>query len=229
MKIYYDLHIHSALSPCGGEDMTPNNIVNMALLKGLDLISLTDHNHILNLRPTEALAREKGLFFLPGIEIHTLEDVHVLCYFEELETIEDFFKTLEPLIPQQPHQGGKFGHQRILGRRDDHLGDFPLSLLLPLAIDLKHLGKLVAAHDGLFVPAHIHRQSYGILSQLGFLPEDLTCHALENPAGDTPQGIPILTSSDAHFLGNISERDHFIEVEERSLRGIFKALKEGTS
>jgi len=82
VKISYDLHIHSALSPCGDEDMTPNNIVNMAYLKGLDVISITDHNSVLNIKPIISLANEYDILVIPGIEITTREDIHILGYFK---------------------------------------------------------------------------------------------------------------------------------------------------
>ena len=84
MKFYYDLHIHSSLSPCADDDMTPNNIVNMALIKGLDVISLTDHNSTKNVEAVHELCQHKGIKFIPGIEVQTKEEVHVLCYFFDI-------------------------------------------------------------------------------------------------------------------------------------------------
>ncbi|OPL09633.1 MAG: hypothetical protein AVO33_06375 [delta proteobacterium ML8_F1] len=225
MKLYYDLHIHSALSPCGDESMTPNNIVNMALLKGLDLISVTDHNHIGNSRSTAALARARGLLFLPGIEIHTLEDIHILCYFETLESLEAFFKTLDSSLCTIPHDRERFGTQLLLGEGDEILSEYPYGLLFPVSIKLSTLVQRAAAFGGLSVPAHVHRKSYGIISQLGFLPEGMSFAALENPESDLPTDLTILRNSDAHFLGNISERIHFLQVRERSIPAVFEALK----
>ena len=44
MKLYYDLHLHSCLSPCGSDDMTPADLAAMCALAGLDVVALTDHN-----------------------------------------------------------------------------------------------------------------------------------------------------------------------------------------
>lgn len=85
MKYSYDLHIHSCLSPCGDMDMTPNNIVNMASLLGLDLIAVSDHNTALNLPAVFSVAKQVGLTVIPAIEANTAEEVHVLCLFPELE------------------------------------------------------------------------------------------------------------------------------------------------
>ena len=83
MRLYYDLHIHSALSPCADDDMTPNNIVNMAKLKGLDLITVSDHNCGRNVEAASKVAEQAGILFLPGIEMTTAEEVHVLAFFAE--------------------------------------------------------------------------------------------------------------------------------------------------
>jgi len=90
MKLYYDLHIHSALSPCGSDDMTPNNIVNMCVLKGLDIIAVTDHNSARNVEAIANLGERKGLLVVPGSGGATKEEVHVLCYFHTLDHCYDF-------------------------------------------------------------------------------------------------------------------------------------------
>ena len=85
MKFYYDLHIHSCLSPCADMDMTPNNIVNMAKLLGLDVIALTDHNTSLNCEAITKVAEKKGLCVLPGMELTTSEEIHAVCLFDTLD------------------------------------------------------------------------------------------------------------------------------------------------
>ena len=87
MKLYYDLHIHSALSPCGDMDMTPNNIVNMSIIKGLDMIAVTDHNSCGNVRAVMEVAGDR-LLVIPGMEVETSEEVHVVCYFPDIERCE---------------------------------------------------------------------------------------------------------------------------------------------
>jgi len=92
MKYAIDLHIHSCLSPCGDMDMTPNNIVNMAILKGLDIISVTDHNTTYNLPAINKVALDSGIMLIPGIEVQTKEEVHMLCYFRSIDSALDFDK-----------------------------------------------------------------------------------------------------------------------------------------
>ena len=81
MKLYYDFHIHSGLSPCGDNEMTPNNIVNIAKLYDLDVIALTDHNSTLNCKAVMDLGKEIGLTVIPGMELCTSEEVHLVCLF----------------------------------------------------------------------------------------------------------------------------------------------------
>ena len=85
MRCYYDLHLHSCLSPCGDMDMTPNNLVNMAKLLGLNVIALTDHNSSRNCAAAMAVGREIGLTVIPGMELTTCEDIHAVCLFPDLE------------------------------------------------------------------------------------------------------------------------------------------------
>ena len=88
--LYYDLHIHSCLSPCGSEDMTPYNIAAMAALKGLDVIAVTDHNSCKNCPAVLAAAKEYGVLALPGMELTTSEEVHAVCLFETLDAAMAF-------------------------------------------------------------------------------------------------------------------------------------------
>ena len=95
MKLYYDFHIHSGLSPCSSDDMTPNNIVNMSIIKGLDAIAITDHNGISNVRVACEIGEKNGLIVVPGIEIQTIEDVHIVALFQSIKDIEEFYKQIE--------------------------------------------------------------------------------------------------------------------------------------
>ena len=89
MKVYYDLHIHTALSPCGDNDMTPCNIVGLAALCGLDVIAVTDHNSALNCAAVEKAGREAGIIVLSGMELETAEEVHVVLLFPSAAAAEE--------------------------------------------------------------------------------------------------------------------------------------------
>ena len=85
MKLRYDLHLHSCLSPCGDMDMTPNNLVGMAKLLGYDLIALTDHNSCLNTPAAVKAGQRLGVTVVPGMELCTREEAHVVCLFPTVE------------------------------------------------------------------------------------------------------------------------------------------------
>ena len=131
MKLYYDFHIHSCLSPCGDEDSTPNNIVNMALIKGLNVIALSDHNTGKNCPAAMAEGRKNGLVVLPAMELTTAEDIHILCLFEKyecLEMLETYIQKTRLRVKNKPEI---FGRQRIL----DEKGKIDPAKLRPITFD----------------------------------------------------------------------------------------------
>ncbi len=229
MRLYYDLHIHSALSPCGDEDMTPNNIVNMAQLKGLDVIAVTDHNSAANVRSVVKAAEGK-LIVVPGIEVTTSEEVHVLCYFNSVEVAEDMSGLLKSRMTGIKNRAEIFGRQLVLNENDELVGEEENLLVNAVALSIYDVQKEVSARGGIFVPAHIDRTSYSITSNLGFLPPDLPVDALEITANGLAQyeeqykNYEILTSSDAHYLENISEREHFFDDEGKITKKLFENL-----
>lgn len=228
MDLYYDLHIHSALSPCAENEMTPNNIINMALLKDLDIISITDHNSIKNLEVFDFLTKPLDLLFVPGIEIQTSEDIHILCLFETIQNIKLFYEELSTYQMNFPHNSVRFGEQLILDENDEIKGEENISLLFSLNIKFYELFKLVEKYSGVFIPAHIGRKSYSVISQLGFLPLDLPITNVEingNLDKTAYQAYHVLTNSDAHQLGQISERLHYIDLEEKSVDSLFNYLR----
>ena len=111
MSLYYDFHIHTALSPCGDDDMTPNNIINMAALKGLDAIAITDHNCALNVRACCECGKAAGLIVVPGMEVETSEEVHVVCLFDDVDKAEKFGEYVSGHIPPIKNRIDIFGEQ----------------------------------------------------------------------------------------------------------------------
>ncbi|MCK5762795.1 MAG: PHP domain-containing protein [Clostridiales bacterium] len=124
MNLFYDFHIHSALSPYADDDMTPNNIITMAILKNLDIITITDYNNILNLDTFDYIAKEKNILFVPGIEIQTLDDIHIICLFENLYSIKLFYDDIKQLYAKYPHNEKKFGNQLIINERDEIISSY---------------------------------------------------------------------------------------------------------
>lgn len=228
MKLAADLHIHSCLSPCAEPEMTPNNIVNMALLKGLDVIALTDHNSGKNLPAAYAVAREAGILFLPGVEVESREEVHLLCYFEELLAAMEFCGWLEGHLADIDNVPDLFGDQHILDENDELIGEEKVLLLQSASCSMNEVYEMAKSLGGVMVPAHVNRSSNSLLSVLGFVPQDIPLRTLEIsnrfPMPDL-DGYRKAVSSDAHRLGDMLERESFITVAERSPGAVLDYLR----
>ncbi len=229
MKIACDLHIHSCLSPCGEEDMTPNNIVNMAFIKELDAIAVTDHNRALNLPAVAKLAKEAGLVLLPGMEVTSREEVHALCYFRTVEKALEFGERLYPFLPKIKNRPDFFGEQLIMDDEDEITGHEEYLLLQSVSLSLKEVFDSAAELGGLCAPAHINKRANSLLYVLGFLPPDIPFKTVElSRTAPAPKvnldHYHVLYSSDAHQLDAMLEREFFLDVPERSAEGIFDAL-----
>ncbi|NLO81756.1 MAG: PHP domain-containing protein [Clostridiales bacterium] len=228
MKIAVDLHIHSALSPCADDDMTPNNIVNMAVLKGLDAIAVTDHNSCDNV---EAVIKAAGnrIIIVPGMEVQSREDVHLLCYFNHLEALREFDGHIRKYLDGLDNISEIFGNQYIMDERDQIIGERKEMLLSSVDLSVEQLVQLAVNFGGVAVPAHVDRPSYSIISQLGFIPPDLNIRVLEfsHNSGSIVsqmQEYQRIISSDAHSLGEILEREMFLDVDNVSLTDIIQWL-----
>lgn len=230
MKLYYDFHIHSALSPCGDNDMTPNNLINMSIIKGLDAVALTDHNACENVRAAAAVAGDK-IIFIPGMEVETSEEVHIVTLFPTADSAEEMQRILTDSSPFIPNRPEIFGNQYIMDENDEICGEIDRMLVTASGLDIYTV--VAAAKDlgGIAYPAHIDRESYSVLSNLGFIPPDLDISAVEITeksraalGGEYSNRYNIITSSDAHYLWDISERNHYIEVSDASVRGILNAI-----
>lgn len=229
MMAYYDFHIHSALSPCADEDMTPNNIVNMARLKGLSMIAVTDHNSCGNLRAVMQVAANDPLV-LPGIEIETAEEVHILGYFPSLAQAEAMEKVVKEHLPFIPNRPEIFGRQLYMDADDTVTGEEEGLLVTATTLGVADVFSVVQNLGGVAVPAHIDRGSYSILSNLGFLPPELAIRTVEITAKNRARleerykSLTILTSSDAHYLGDIAEMEQYIYISTKTTQEILDKL-----
>ena len=140
--LFYDLHMHSCLSPCGDDDMTPNNLVNMAALKELDVIALTDHNCSRNLPAAQAVAEQAGLLFVPGIEVNTAEEVHMLAYFEDVEQAVAYGEEIYASLPDIPNCPSLFGNQYVMDSQDEIVGTVDKLLLNACGFSLDRAAEL---------------------------------------------------------------------------------------
>ncbi len=225
---YVDLHIHSCLSPCGDAAMTPGNIAGMARLKGLELIAVTDHNTARQLPAVERACGEMGVALLPGLELTTREEVHLLAYFASVEAALAFSQRIYPLLPAIGNRPEFFGRQTVMDWSDQPLFEEERLLISALDMDLAALTREIRAFGGLPVPAHIHRGSNGLLNALGFLPPDGDFAALEItrelPCPGDFSGFKLLHASDAHRLEDILERVEWLPLSQPSAEGFFAYL-----
>ncbi len=213
MKYRYDFHLHSCLSPCGDNDMTPYNLVNMAKVMGLDAIALTDHNTALNCPAAVKAGEEAGILVLPGMELCVSEEAHIVCLFGETEAALEFSRYVEERIPDIPNRPEIFGEQRIMDGEDRVTGLYDKLLLTAAEISVEEVHGLVAAYGGVCYPAHIDRDSYSVISALGnfsegwgFTAAEMTRDADEQAYLDrypALAGLQIMRSSDAHYLEQI--------------------------
>ena len=235
MKCYYDFHIHTALSPCGDDDMTPNNIVNMAVLKGLDAIAITDHNSAGNVRACVECGAKAGIIVIPGMEVETSEDVHVVCLFPSVQQAEMMDSIVSENLPVIKNRADIFGNQYILNEDDTVVGCVDNLLSTATTLDIYTLVDKVNEIGGVAIPAHIDKSSYSVISNLGFIPEDIDFTAVEIKNPDRVSELKknhaidschIMHNSDAHFLWDIHERDFFLEVNEISPNSLVRYFKQ---
>ncbi len=235
IRLAYDLHLHSCLSPCADDDMTPANIVGMASIIGLDLIALTDHSSCKNCPAFAAAADQFGITVLFGMELTTLEEVHVLCYFSTLEDAMTFDAVIYEHLPDIPNQPEYFGNQLIYDENDQICGTEKKLLISATDIPFDSVYDLVKQYRGVMVPAHINKTSTSLLHNLGFIPPDsrFTCAEVRDPS-DIPalleqypylKGCRILSSSDSHTLNGLNEPIRFLEAEGNAAEEILRSLE----
>lgn len=220
IPLYYDLHLHSCLSPCGDDDMTPANIAGMASIKGLDVIALTDHNSCRNCPAAMAHGRDYGVIVIPGMELCTSEEVHIICLFPALENALAFDEYVyEHMLPIK-NKEDIFGKQQIVDENDEVTGTVENLLINATDIAFDDAFSLAASYGGIAYPAHVDKTSTSVLSNLGFVPPDstFTCaefHDLKNLhriQKEHPYFLQcnIISSSDAHYLEDIREPEYQI-------------------
>ena len=210
--------------------MTPNNIVGMAKLKGLDLIAVADHNTARHLPAIEKVARANGIALLPALELNTREEVHMLAYFKTVDAALAFSDEIYPFLPPVKNRPELFGHQVELDENDEFVREEEKLLISALSLSIDDLVEKITLRGGLSVPAHINRGESGILQALGFLPPGVKFSALEAARGmPLPEkGMPnvkILHSSDAHYLEDILEREEFLSLPVCAPEGFFSIIQ----
>ena len=235
MKYYYDLHIHSCLSPCGDDEMTPYSLVNMAKIFGYDIIALTDHNSCLNCEGAIKAGLKAGITVVPGMELCTSEEIHAMCLFPDLHKAMAFSDYVKTTMPPIKNKEKIFGNQIIMNEADGIKGKEELLLTTASGISIDYLPEIIESYGGVCYPAHIDRASYSIISALGDFSPDLKVSCFElTPEADekyyyenhpATKGKLLLRSSDAHYLENMREPEFTIELYENSAQALINKLK----
>ena len=229
MLVRYDLHIHSALSPCAENDMTPVNIVAYAKLNGLDMVAISDHNAIQNVEVALKAGEAFGVTVVPAIEVQTAEDIHVLCLFETYADLKAFYAGLEfAKIKNKPEI---FGEQLILDEDDNVVGQLEDLLLVSSTVSSRALPDLARKYGGVAVAAHIDRDANGMVQILGDVEEsyyavELSDKATEKEIKKYKEKYNVLIDSDAHTLESIGKTG-VVDLEENSARALIAYLNKG--
>lgn len=216
--------------------MSPANVAAMCALAGLDVVALTDHNSSRNCAPFAQAARRHGLLAIPGMELCTREEVHVVCLFPKLEQAETFSDYVGSKLPDVPNNRDVFGPQILMDSEDAVLGEETLLLAGAADIGLYEVPNLVASYGGLAFPAHIDRPSNSLLSQLGLWTPDL-----EFPLAEVSRycpsdlferrdlrGLRHISACDAHDLAQIPDAHQYMEVPEKTPEAVLNWLATGT-
>lgn len=230
-----DLHIHSVLSPCADLEMSPVNIINKAKERKLDIIGLTDHNSTKQCKITREIGEKNDIFVLCGAEITTKEEVHCLTFFENFEKLFAFQKYIEIHLPKINNDVQRFGYQLIVDEDENIIDEEEFLLHSALDVSIDALAEKVHELNGLFIPAHVNRPKFSLISQLGFIPPDIKADAFEiskhlSKADFYKQyaylkNKTVIQNSDAHFIDAIGETYTEFDLQSVSFSNIAKALQ----
>jgi hypothetical protein len=200
--------------------MSPRRIVESAVAKGIDLIAIADHNSVSMVDTMAEVAFAMGLSFLYGMELQTREDVHLLAYFDDSASCHCLAQAIYPLLPDRPNEPTYFGDQVIVDKDETIVGSEPKLLVNSLDLGFNEAVALVRAHGGLPVPAHVDRDAYGLIAQLGFVPEGVTFDLVETLTGELPDGFGdavSICSSDAHQPDQIGQRTTIFDMNDATI------------
>jgi PHP family Zn ribbon phosphoesterase len=229
-----DLHIHTCLSPCAELEMSPRAIVKTALEKGIDIIAITDHNSAENVIAAKKAARDTGLTVLSGMEITTSEEAHILALFDDIESIIKLQDIIYKNLMPGENDEKRFGEQIVVNEKDEVL-DFNRRLLIA-ATELSVYSAVNTIHSlgGLSIASHIDKEVFSVISQLGFIPDNVKFNALEMSCHmDRKRAEELfviynsyawISSSDAHYLDDIGKRTTTFVMNEPTTEDMVSAF-----
>ncbi len=224
-----DLHNHSCLSPCGSLELSPSVLATTAAQRGIDVLALTDHNSAANCPAFAVACQRAGISPLFGLEVTTTEEAHVLTIFDTLEAALDMGRWIDRYMLKVPLDSALMGDQVIVDADETIEGMVEHLLIMATTLSLEQV--MLHTHDrgGLFIPSHIDRPSYSIVSQLGFLPAgDYDALEVTPPNAAHFQtrypAIKVVTSSDAHMVESVGRAHTELDIAAPSIAAIRAAL-----
>ena len=234
MRCRADLHVHTALSPCAADEMTPPTIVQAALDAGLAMVAICDHNAAGNTAAVQQAAGAR-LCVVAGMEITTAEEVHLVGLFPDAEHAMAAADEVARGLPEIDNEYTRiFGEQWLLDAGGVLIGMERRMLASASRYSLNEAVRLVHRHAGLAVAAHVNRPSFSVTSQLGLVPSDAEFDALEvftRPGQPSPTeqyrsyGLPVLTCSDSHYPSDVGGIFTTLELERPSFEELALAVR----
>jgi PHP family Zn ribbon phosphoesterase len=213
-KFRADLHVHTVLSPCAEVEMIPPLIVQKALEHGINLIAITDHNASANVRAVQKAAEGTGLTVLPGMEVQSREDVHLLTLFQTVEALEKWQAQVNDALPRLSNKPEFFGEQFVVDETGNFIRSETQLLLTSTRLSIDAIIERVRSLEGLVIPAHVERISYGLLPTLGLLSEKWQLLAVEISRHTSPEKarltFPALRQVQLIQNGDVHRLDEFL-------------------
>jgi len=225
-KIWADLHMHTCLSPCGDGQMRATAIVEQAGKAGLDMIGICDHNSAENASAVMSAGARRGLAVIPGMEVTSREEVHILGLFRTTEGLMNLQTLVYENLPGENDQEA-FGSQLVVDEKDCVVGTNDKLLIGATNLAVEQVVGAIHQFGGLAIASHIDRERFGIIGQLGFIPEGLGLDAVEvanSSLREWDYAYPVVASSDAHYLEDVGRNSTCFLVEETSFDEIARAL-----
>lgn len=229
-----DLHVHTVLSPCAEVEMIPPLIVQRAQELALGIIAITDHNSAENVAAVMEAARGRELAVLPGMEVQTKEEVHLLCLFDTVEQALSWQEEVYAHLPPLKNNDEVFGPQFVVDASGEFVRYNERLLLTSVSLSVEEVAAAVEARAGLCVASHIDRPAYSLLANLGFVPSGARLAALElsrqanleqlRATNPSLEGYALIVSGDAHQLDQMADRT-VITVEEPTIAELGMAFR----
>lgn len=233
----FDWHMHTGLSACAEKLLTPRQLLERARTAGLDMVAITDHNASGNVAPALRLAPAFGLTVVPGMEVMSREEVHVLALFRRAADLAEFQARVDRQLPETANPSDLFGDQLLYDETDDVVGVDERLRQVGVALGLDDLVREIRACAGAVIPAHVQRGRFSLTSQLGFVDPEADFDAVElqrgqwvregRRPGDRFAGFPAVTGSDAHFLEDVGRVCMDLPGVAPTLDAVLAALQAG--